>query len=581
MIVYKAHLFSDTFHLIQSSFYNDFSGTASEMTFKNEEFDTLHPKRNVDSCISLSSRNGVHSALFLVDGNLRHAHSDDLKKWEIAHTYTDIHEPGLIIPDYTFENKEVLLYGKDAVHVAFIKDGKIAYNPPAPLLSPRDHLFDKEGLRPIHVWRDKEEGVLFLLYETVSDDEYMIGGALLDVHAPHRITWRSEDPLIREKITNRVWSIGACTDPSSVYVYVTSEKGGLRVIQFPYPFREHSTGSHPTLTRYENNPIITPDSLNDWESEATFNPAAFEDEGKVHILYRALGPHGLSSVGYAVSDDGYSVDHRHPEPIYYPREPFEGINCTPGTYSDIYASGGGWGGCEDPKITVLEDTVYMTYVAYNGWAPPRAAITSLSLENFRAKKFNWKKPQLISPPGVVTKSASILPEKIGDTYYIFHRIFPHILIDKRDTLDFSDGKWLKTHHLIKTRPSHWDSRKISVGATPIKTNKGWLVIYHAVDDRDRHYRYCIGALLLDLEHPEKVIARSSRPALMPTEWYENEGKPGVAYPCGAVIKDGELLVYYGGGDKVVCVAHADADTFIQHLLDDTLSSFSFEPVKIR
>lgn len=103
------------------------------------------------------------------------------------------------------------------------------------------------------------------------------------------------------------------------------------------------------------------------------------------------------------------------------------------------------------------------------------------------------------------------------------------------------------------------------GAPPIKTKDGWLLIYYAVDDKDDS-QYKIGAMLLDLERPEKVLYRTDQPILSPVEWYENEGhKSGVSYPCGAVVKEGTLYVYYGGADTVVAVASAPIKTFINTL----------------
>src|SRR5690606_21266786 len=115
------------------------------------------------------------------------------------------------------------------------------------------------------------------------------------------------------------------------------------------------------------------------------------------------------------------------------------------------------------------------------------------------------------------------------------------------------------------RENAWDSRKAGAGPPPIKTKDGWLLIYHAVDDRDDR-QYKIGAMLLDLEDPTKVLYRSNMPILHPTEWYENEGfKAGVAYPCGAVVVDDHLYVYYGGADSYVCVAARNLEEFLEEL----------------
>jgi predicted GH43/DUF377 family glycosyl hydrolase len=234
----------------------------------------------------------------------------------------------------------------------------------------------------------------------------------------------------------------------------------------------------------------------------------------------------------------------------------------------IMVSGGGkWGGCEDPRLTKIDDRVFMTYVAFDGYSPPRVALTSIHIDDFLAKNWQWKKPVLISPPKVIDKNACILSEKINSKYVIFHRIFPDILIDFVDDVDF-DGttRWLKGEYKIRPRAAYWDSRKVGAGAPPIKTKDGWLLIYQAVGERDPS-RYKIGAMLLDLKDPTRVLARSREPILEPEVWYENEGwKSGVVYPCGAVVIRDHLFVYYGGADKVTCVASAKLDECLDRLV---------------
>ncbi|MHB8104922.1 MAG: glycoside hydrolase family 130 protein, partial [Dehalococcoidales bacterium] len=327
------------------------------------------------------------------------------------------------------------------------------------------------------------------------------------------------------------------------------------------------------LDRFAGNPILKPKPDNWWESKAVFNPAALYEAGKVHILYRTISETDVSYLGYASSSDGVHIDERLNKPAYVPREPFEGVQPTyspAAGASGLYVSGGGgMGGCEDPRLTRIDDRVYMTYVAYDGRNPPRVALTSIDFKDFLNKKWNWKKPVLISPPHIVDKNACILPEKINGKYVIFHRVFPNILIDFVDDLDY-DGRtrWLTGQYEIPVRAlsSEWDSRKVGCGPPPLKTKYGWLLIYHAVGCRGDYY-YKIGAMLLDLKDPTKVLARTRKPILEPAAWYENEGwKGGVAYPCGAAIIKDRLYVYYGGADTVVCVATAKLNGFLEQLV---------------
>ncbi len=334
--------------------------------------------------------------------------------------------------------------------------------------------------------------------------------------------------------------------------------------------RQRRTVVRPTLDRLPQNPILTPRDDHPWESFATFNPAALVLDDTVHLLYRALGSSGLSTLGYATSRDGRTIDTRADEPVYVPRASFESTpsptpRTTPSTYARAYFSGGGYGGTEDPRLTRLGDTLHMTYVAFSGFEPPRVALTSIAVEDFRARRWRWDPPRLISRPGIVDKNAVLFPEKIRGKYVFFHRVFPDILIDERDTLEFAPDEYLNGEQAIAPRPKAWDSRKVGAGPPPIKTEAGWLLIYHAVDDRNDS-AYQMGAMLLDLEDPRHVLHRSRRPILKPEAWYENEGhKSGVVYPCGAAVLGDDLFVYYGGADRVVCAARHDLRSFLQKL----------------
>ncbi len=233
-----------------------------------------------------------------------------------------------------------------------------------------------------------------------------------------------------------------------------------------------------------------------------------------------------------------------------------------------YISGGGWGGVEDPRLTLIYDTIYMLYVALESGLP-QLTITSIKKRDFLNRKWHWQGPKNISPPGAIVKSGVLFPEKIKGKYVILYRIFPNIWIDFVDDLDFEKKRYLSGRPCIKIRKNFWDSRKIGAGAPPIKTKYGWLLIYYGVDERDS-LRYKIGAMLLDLENPCRVLARLSQPILEPDDWYEEEGhKSGIVYPCGAVVKNNQILVYYGGADSYVAVASADFDEFLDALRKET------------
>jgi len=195
------------------------------------------------------------------------------------------------------------------------------------------------------------------------------------------------------------------------------------------------------------------------------------------------------------------------------------------------------------------------------------ALTSISLDDFISRRWNWKEPVLISPPGQIHKNWVLFPEKIKGKYAILHAISPKIMIDYFDSLDELDGKnFIYSVHQSSALWGTRDKLIRGVGPSPIKTKYGWLVLYHKMEKHDTN-RYKLWAMILDAKDPTKILYDSNQPILEPDVWYENEGyKSGVVYSCGAVIKDGELFVYYGGADKVSCVATTNLDKFLKELM---------------
>lgn len=323
------------------------------------------------------------------------------------------------------------------------------------------------------------------------------------------------------------------------------------------------------LARVAQNPILEPIAEHAWESEGVFNPAAIYEGGRVHLLYRALGSDGISRIGYASSKDGIHFDERLPYPIYSPTRDF-GVPAKPKgplSYDTVvYPSGGGWGGSEDPRTVRIDDHVYMSFVAFDGWGFVRMALTSILHRNLLEKNWDWKKPAFLSPPGEIQKNWLLFPKKINGKYAILHSISPQVRIAYVNDLDEFDGtKFIEGSYRSGGRPEHWDKSVRGAGAPPIETPEGWLLFYHAMDPGDPSVGYKVGALLLDKDDPSVVRYRSKAPVLEPTQWYENDWKPGVVYVSGAVVVGSDLLVYYGGGDKRIAVAKVNLRTFLQAL----------------
>ncbi|MDP3772188.1 MAG: hypothetical protein Q8Q94_02345 [bacterium] len=328
-----------------------------------------------------------------------------------------------------------------------------------------------------------------------------------------------------------------------------------------------TTSSRSSLEKSQQNPILKPHGEHPWESYQTFNPAALYSGDKIHLLYRALGEDGISRLGYAASRDGLGITERLSEPVYTAPKAEDSVGFDELAFRIAYESGGGWGGCEDPRMVQIDDKIFVIFVAFDGWASVRIGLTSIKLNDFLRKRWKWTHPVLISPPGQIHKNWVLFPERIGGKYAILHSISPKILIDYFDTLDhFDEKKFIKSGYARVERKGAWDNFVRGAGPPPIRTKHGWLLLYHATEKKEDH-KYKIGAMLLDLKNPTKVLYRSQKPILMPDEVYENEGhKAGIIYSCGAVVIDDQLFVYYGGADTVACVATADLGEFLKTLM---------------
>ena len=480
-----------------------------------------------------------------------------------------------VVPEFSWKRKRVMYYGDDDIKVATSADLKVWNQTEKPVLSPRADAFDSGPLSVAAVFTS-DRGVVVVYYTKSlvnGKDAWSVGSAVFDAKDPTKCISRSSVALLSkvEALAGKsVVPLGVINRGDYFISYWDVEGDGVVAVSHPM---QRAAGDEKrgtfrlVLEKLAHNPILKPIASHVWESKAVFNPAAIYENGKIHIIYRAVGDNDVSVMGMAISNDGVTIDERLDEPIYVPRKAWEGIRKRGGPgYAGLFASGDAYGGCEDPRITKVNDRYYMTYVAYDGWGPPRVALTSIAVTDFQNRNWDeWKEPVLISRPGVVDKNATIFPEKIDGKYCIFHRIYPNILVDFVDNLNFDGKTFLRGQYAIGPRPRMWDSRKIGVGAQPIKTKYGWLMIYQAVGNQDPS-RYKMGAMLLDLKNPTKVLYRSKNPILVPDQDYENEGlKYGVVYPCGAIEKDGQLFVYYGGADMVVCVAQAPMEEFLTDL----------------
>ena len=205
-------------------------------------------------------------------------------------------------------------------------------------------------------------------------------------------------------------------------------------------------------------------------------------------------------------------------------------------------------GIEDCRVALVEDIYYLTFTAVSGNGVGVGLRTTVNWRNFKSHG-------MILPPH--NKDCAIFEEKINGLFYALHRPSSvdiggnYIWITSS-----SDGiHWGNHQCIIKTRDGLWDSARVGAGAAPIKTDKGWLEIYHGANHQ---HQYCLGAFLMDSADPTKIIARTEEPIMVPAATYETSGFFGnVVFTNGHIVEtDGDTItVYYGAADEFVCAAH--------------------------
>ena len=214
------------------------------------------------------------------------------------------------------------------------------------------------------------------------------------------------------------------------------------------------------------------------------------------------------------------------------------------------------GGMEDPRVTLLEGRYLITYTGVG-----RLGITDNLLSTRDWKRFARHGPLFVPD----NKDVCIFPAKVGGRYVALHRPsssghgMPNLWIAFSPDL----VHWGGHECLMEVRPGMWDSARIGCGPPPLRTKKGWLEIYHGSDNRG----YCLGAVLLDLKNPRRVLARSREPILVPEAPYEKQGYvPNVVFSCGEIVRpDGTLWIYYGGADRVIAGCETSIDEILRSL----------------
>jgi len=501
------------------------------------------------------------------------AASSDLTTFRVISKTPFANEPLVIVPNHAYKDHFIAYLGNGSIRAAATKDFQ-NWNITGPLLDRRNEELDSATLSVIGA-AAISAGILTIYDATDYEhnaNHILMGAALFAYDQPYRPIWRSAFPIWETTLAKGsapAVSLGTVYRNGQIQHYWRTQKNKVISVTLPVSlFGPQPVEPAVALVRHPANPIITPNPDNHWECEATFNPAAIYLDGRVHLLYRAIGANGMSYIGHASSEDGINFEERSEKPVYIAKEHYGEPKAKKERYVNFYMSGGSWSGCEDPRMVKVDDTIYMTYTAFDGYHPPGMALTSIPVSDFLEKNWNWAEPILISKPEQIQKNWVMFPEKIHGKYAFLHGINPTIRIDYFD--DPMDAEMaIESPFSCSGDRTRWDNLMRGAATPPLKTKEGWLVLYHAMDKRDPN-RYKVGAMILDHDDPTKILYRSNIPLLEPNEWYENEGaKRGVVFACGSVIKDDTLFVYYGGADSVACVATAPLDEFLEAVMKES------------
>ncbi|MDA3613521.1 glycoside hydrolase family 130 protein [Polluticaenibacter yanchengensis] len=331
--------------------------------------------------------------------------------------------------------------------------------------------------------------------------------------------------------------------------------------------------------------ILTKTNLN-FECEGVLNPAVIKTGNRIHLFYRAVAKGNFSSIGYCLLSKPLTINYRNESPVLFPQFDYE------------------LHGVEDPRITEIEGVYYLTYTAYDGINALGAVAVSKDLINFekqgiivplitytefkylttinakidekyhrynRSIHIHKKKGAKVF---VWDKNLMFFPRKIRGKFYVLHRIKPDIQIVvfndfKELTIEFWRDYFTNFAKYIVLTPRYkHEVSYIGGGCPPIETAFGWLLIYHGVHDTVKGYIYSSCAALLDLQNPEKEIARLPYPLFKPEHDWELKGEVNnVCFPTGAIVVEERLFIYYGAADERIACASINLAELINELLN--------------
>lgn len=304
------------------------------------------------------------------------------------------------------------------------------------------------------------------------------------------------------------------------------------------------------MIQFERKGIIMGPKGEGFGKSARFNPGVVKQGDVVHLLYRSADntisdkKKYVSTIGYSKLDLYGNIIEDYNKPVIYPQCAEESM------------------GCEDPRIVFFEGKYFVFYTAYDGYTARVGVVETKDFVSYKRLGFinhyTWD------------KDAFIFPERINGEILYLHRIEPFILMDSFHSIDelLCKDNWKGYEDRIKDsilmKPEFpWEEKKIGGSMPPVKTDKGWLFIYHGVD---KNMVYKSSAVLLDLKNPMKILSRIAYPLLQPEEQYEVKGDvPNVVFPEGGYVHDGKLYIYYGAADKCIALATVEINDLLNEM----------------
>lgn len=343
--------------------------------------------------------------------------------------------------------------------------------------------------------------------------------------------------------------------------------------------------------RFPQNPLIRPADLKSgiegMEIVCLLNPGVFQFDGKIWLLLRvAERPKQIEGkISFPVYNSKGSIeilnfdkndpdlDASDPRIINYKKKDYlttlsylrlvcsdDGIRFyEPDGYPPIFGNGElETFGIEDCRVATMTDGFSLSFTEVSEFGVGVGLIRTKDWKNFNREG-------MIFPPH--NKDCAIFEEKINGKYYALHRPSSPELggnyIWIAESLDLIH--WGKHKCIATSRPDMWDSKRVGAGAAPIRTERGWLEIYHGANSE---HRYCLGALLLDINDPSKVLARSTEPIMEPIQTYEQTGFFGnVIFTNGHIVDGDKITIYYGASDEVICGAELSIKQILETHLD--------------